>query len=148
MHKCRGRRMRKSGLRLYPSDVQEAQVPRVHGRTGAASARPKGRKHQQHCGSRLTHHDSRVIMRPLFPSDCSHGPLAQLAEHLTFNQVVAGSIPARPTRKSRDYVTAASTIHIRVTRKSPLVNSNSRCGLGMQFVSCPELRQAKEVEFW
>ena len=25
------------------------------------------------------------------------GPLAQLVEHLTFNQVVAGSIPARPT---------------------------------------------------
>ncbi len=36
-------------------------------------------------------------MRPLFPSDRTHGPLAQLAEHLTFNQVVAGSIPARPT---------------------------------------------------
>ncbi len=32
-----------------------------------------------------------------FPSDCTHGPLAQLVEHLTFNQVVAGSIPARPT---------------------------------------------------
>ena len=29
------------------------------------------------------------------------GPLAQLAEHLTLNQGVAGSIPARPTRKSR-----------------------------------------------
>ena len=27
----------------------------------------------------------------------AHGPLAQLVEHLTFNQVVAGSIPARPT---------------------------------------------------
>ena len=26
-----------------------------------------------------------------------YGPLAQLVEHLTFNQVVAGSIPARPT---------------------------------------------------
>ena len=25
------------------------------------------------------------------------GPLAQLVEHLTFNQVVAGSNPARPT---------------------------------------------------
>ena len=28
-----------------------------------------------------------------------HGPLAQSVEHLTFNQVVAGSIPARPTNK-------------------------------------------------
>ncbi len=33
---------------------------------------------------------------------CKHGeiqigPLAQSVEHLTFNQVVAGSIPARPT---------------------------------------------------
>ena len=29
---------------------------------------------------------------------CRHtGPLAQSVEHLTFNQVVAGSIPARPT---------------------------------------------------
>ena len=26
-----------------------------------------------------------------------NGPLAQLAEHLTFNQGVAGSSPARPT---------------------------------------------------
>ena len=32
------------------------------------------------------------------------GPLAQLVEHLTFNQVVAGSIPARPTIKSIGYV--------------------------------------------
>ena len=28
-----------------------------------------------------------------------HGPLAQSVEHLTFNQVVAGSIPARPTTR-------------------------------------------------
>ena len=27
----------------------------------------------------------------------SHGPLAQLAEHLTFNQGVVGSSPTRPT---------------------------------------------------
>ncbi len=40
-------------------------------------------------------------MRPLFPSDRTHGPLAQLAEHLTFNQVVAGSIPARPTNNQQ-----------------------------------------------
>ena len=31
------------------------------------------------------------------------GPLAQSVEHLTFNQVVAGSIPARPTNKARCY---------------------------------------------
>ena len=30
-----------------------------------------------------------------------HGPLAQLAEHLTFNQVVAGSRPARLTTNLR-----------------------------------------------
>ena len=30
-----------------------------------------------------------------------YGPLAQLAEHLTFNQGVAGSRPARPTRFRR-----------------------------------------------
>ena len=35
---------------------------------------------------------SAVIMRVEF-----FGALAQLVEHLTFNQVVAGSIPARPT---------------------------------------------------
>ena len=29
-----------------------------------------------------------------------HGPLAQLAEHLTFNQVVTGSRPVRPTLNS------------------------------------------------
>ena len=29
------------------------------------------------------------------------GPLAQLAEHLTFNQGVAGSRPARPTKAGR-----------------------------------------------
>jgi hypothetical protein len=29
-----------------------------------------------------------------------YGPLAQLVEHLTFNQVVAGSNPARPTINS------------------------------------------------
>ena len=31
------------------------------------------------------------------------GPLAQLVEHLTFNQVVAGSIPARPTNKIKSF---------------------------------------------
>ena len=35
---------------------------------------------------------------PAAPDSCrDHGPLAQLVEHLTFNQVVAGSNPARPT---------------------------------------------------
>ena len=34
-----------------------------------------------------------MIFRPAL------GPLAQSVEHLTFNQVVAGSIPARPTNK-------------------------------------------------
>jgi hypothetical protein len=33
----------------------------------------------------------------------SLGPLAQLVEHLTFNQVVAGSIPARPTSKNKEF---------------------------------------------
>ena len=33
---------------------------------------------------------------------CRVGPLAQSAEHLTFNQVVAGSIPARPTNYFSD----------------------------------------------
>ncbi len=42
-----------------------------------------------------------IIPLPFFPSDGSHGPLAQLAEHLTFNQVVAGSIPARPTNNQQ-----------------------------------------------
>jgi hypothetical protein len=32
------------------------------------------------------------------------GPLAQSVEHLTFNQVVAGSIPARPTNHPRRIV--------------------------------------------
>ncbi len=31
------------------------------------------------------------------------GPLAQSVEHLTFNQVVAGSIPARPTNNHNKY---------------------------------------------
>ena len=33
------------------------------------------------------------------------GPLAQLVEHLTFNQGVAGPIPARPTIFSQDATT-------------------------------------------
>ena len=32
-------------------------------------------------------------------------PLAQLVEHLTFNQVLAGSNPARPTIKTMTYST-------------------------------------------
>ena len=43
----------------------------------------------------------------------SLGPLAQLVEHLTFNQVVAGSIPARPTNKAHCYKQIAiSTIQL------------------------------------
>ncbi len=41
------------------------------------------------------------IIPLLFLSDGLHGPLAQLVEHLTFNQVVAGSIPARPTNNQQ-----------------------------------------------
>jgi hypothetical protein len=42
------------------------------------------------------------------PSEASHkqprnGPLAQSVEHLTFNQVVVGSIPTRPTIISINY---------------------------------------------
>jgi hypothetical protein len=46
-YECRECRTHTNGLRLPSSDVQEAQVPRVHGRTGAASARPKGRKNKR-----------------------------------------------------------------------------------------------------
>ena len=35
---------------------------------------------------------------PSFPSGMLHGPLAQLAEHRTFNPGVVGSIPTRPTK--------------------------------------------------
>ena len=38
----------------------------------------------------------------------SNGPLAQLVEHLTFNQGVAGSIPARPTLKNNGLLTSRS----------------------------------------
>ena len=34
----------------------------------------------------------------------SNGPLAQLVEHLTFNQGVAGSIPARPTIHVQSFI--------------------------------------------
>ncbi len=37
-----------------------------------------------------------------FCKRCKSGPLAQLVEHWTFNPLVAGSIPARPTNSDKD----------------------------------------------
>ena len=44
---------------------------------------------------------SSPIVHPIF---FSVGPLAQLVEQLTLNQVVAGSIPARPTNHINDSI--------------------------------------------
>jgi site-specific recombinase XerD len=50
------------------------------------------------------------------------GPLAQLAEHLTFNQGVAGSRPARPTRLSPNARFLDEFLHSRRQGTSPRTN--------------------------
>ena len=53
------------------------------------------------CLSNYTHLLWELCEDLVFVKLCASGPLAQLAEHLTFNQGVTGSRPVRPTKANR-----------------------------------------------
>ena len=107
-------------LRLRSAIAASNSVRRIEGRARRASPsrfapirQRQLTKAVRRISARLRNHQHGLAYRNrhrVWSSPCA-GPLAQLVEHSTFNRVVEGSIPSRPTTNTLKQVTILKPCH-------------------------------------